>query len=223
MILYSYFTCESAIEKNKFDELLKLVPESVRRKVLSYRRWQDQQTCLIGKLLTRALLIRQGYSEDCLKRLEVNAYGKPFIDAKVDFNVSHSGGLVVIALSDTHQVGVDVERNEPFDSNQPPYEAIDTFLRPEERENLQRIPTSEAFYEFWTKKESLMKAKGMGLSVDLKDIYIDQDQAVYQSKGKTEAWHYYSLQVPPGYTATLCIQERGLLPQFLALPDLLAT
>ena len=213
MILYSCFHYSERLAQPELSRLLCRVPESVQQKVMRYTRWQDQQTCLFGKLLTRKLLIAFGYDDDCLHRLSVNPYGKPLIDDQVDFNISHSGHMVTIAASNRYLVGIDVEQKDGF-----PLQNILYFLRPEESERLHQSATSEAFYEFWTRKESLIKAKGMGLHLDLKDIYIQGDRGLFKSRQVEETWYYYSLPSPADYVATLCTQQPGLTPQFV-LPD----
>jgi len=85
------------------------LPQSLQNKVLRFRRWQDRHMSLMGKLLLLEGLKSQGLGADCLEKLEIDENERPFIAGAVDFNISHSGGAVVCALTDQAKVGIDVE------------------------------------------------------------------------------------------------------------------
>lgn len=95
--------------------------------------------------------------------------GRPRIadafDARLDFNVSHSGGYALIALSATRRVGIDIEsRRERFD-----WRAVArSVFGPREIAYLESLPDAsqgDAFYDAWTAKEALVKALGTGISL----------------------------------------------------------
>jgi 4'-phosphopantetheinyl transferase len=95
--------------------------------------------------------------------------GKPAIapEHNLAFNVSHSGGLALIALSRPGNLGVDVEQIVELDDA--PAIARRTFSAAE-NEELGRVAPSErllAFYLAWTRKESVVKALGSGLAMPL--------------------------------------------------------
>ncbi|MEN5378515.1 4'-phosphopantetheinyl transferase family protein [Sphingobacterium kitahiroshimense] len=158
MIRYSYFRCEYPLKENVFFNLLEKIPPSFRTKILKFKRWEDRYTSLMGKILLRHLLISIGYSDDCLQKLTIGEYGKPFIDGNVDFNISHSDGFVVCAISDSSNIGVDTEKIVEFDIN-----SVLDILRQDEKEKLLRNFSLDIFYDFWTKKESVIKAMGRGV------------------------------------------------------------
>ncbi len=89
----------------------------------------------------------------------------PRMDAPLDFNVSHSGGYALIALSSTRRVGVDIEaRRDRYD-----WRAVaKSVFAPREIEHLESLPEDsqgDAFYDAWTAKEALVKALGTGISL----------------------------------------------------------
>ena len=108
-----------------------------------YKRTQDKILHLVSAYLKRKYV----------GEWETTAHGKP-VSASVCFNVSHTDGLVAIALSD-ESVGLDVERVRPVEDELRAYIAS-----PEEKE---KILTDEDFFSVWTAKESLAKAEGAGL------------------------------------------------------------
>lgn len=109
-------------------------------------------------LLARA--VEDAYGLTPLPPLERTAEGKPFFpkNPRLHFNLSHSGGLVLCALSGC-PVGVDIEVMKP---RRPalPRQA----LTAEEFARYQALGGDwPAFYTLWTRKEAWCKYSGLGL------------------------------------------------------------
>jgi 4'-phosphopantetheinyl transferase len=104
-------------------------------------------------------------------------YGKPLLAAAhagagIDFNVSHSGGIVAVAISRAGAVGVDVEAIRPVDDRD---ELARRVFTVDERARLQALPPEtrdEAFFTGWTRKEAFVKALGEGLSHPLDQVDV---------------------------------------------------
>jgi len=152
---------------------------------LGFRQRADQLRCIgAGVLLHKVLGIR----EEELKR---GPYGKPFAEGREgDFNLSHSGDLIVLAVSDT-KVGVDVERIDRRHTDiasrvftpeeikwmrEPSAKAGESSVRPDEpsakldepsakEKALPERQADERFFYLWTLKEAVMKAEGKGFSL----------------------------------------------------------
>src|ERR1017187_9067484 len=92
-------------------------------------------------------------------------HGKPYLrDApQVQFNLSHSGGVTLVAVAIDVAVGVDIERLRPM----PDCLAVaERFLTPEDASALAETPAVEREREFfvrWTRTEAMWKARGIGL------------------------------------------------------------
>lgn len=92
------------------------------------------------------------------------AFGKPVLaglENPPHFNLSHSGDLVLIAIAD-RPVGVDVETRRPLDSMA---QMIDLAFTDTERAALASLngaDRSAAFFDLWTRKEAVTKARGDG-------------------------------------------------------------
>jgi 4'-phosphopantetheinyl transferase len=92
--------------------------------------------------------------------------GKPVVAQGVHFNVTHSGDLVLLALSEQRAVGVDVERKREVARVQA---LMDRWLSDSERQECAHMTTlgatpSEAFLRIWSLKEARLKALGVGIS-----------------------------------------------------------
>jgi 4'-phosphopantetheinyl transferase len=91
--------------------------------------------------------------------------GKPAVDGNIQFNVSHAGGVALIAISESC-VGVDVERV----VSDFPWEPIARNFFPEkERDWISALPYSSralGFFRCWTRREAYVKALGTGVPTE---------------------------------------------------------
>lgn len=171
-ILYSYIS-----EKNHEYLLKELLPEfsiDFRNRILKYRRWQDAQLSLLGRMLLSDAFKKLGkqFKEENLK---YGPYNKPYFeDEKVRFNISHSGNIVVCILSEVCEVGIDIESIDSIN--------IDDFKFQMTNLEIQRIIYSDnikhAFFEYWTQKEAVLKACGKGLSIPLKSFEVNDSATI---------------------------------------------
>ncbi len=135
---------------------------------------------LCGRALLRAVLSTWAPVDRREWRFSLNAHGRPGIAAPsspLHFNLSHTRGMVVLALGPDPSVGVDVER---LDRSVRPMEVADRFFSPLEVEGLRALPTErhrDRFLALWTLKEAYIKARGMGLALPLRDFSFSPDEA----------------------------------------------
>lgn len=88
------------------------------------------------------------------------------------FNLSHAGGLAVLALRPEGQVGIDLE---PLAPARDLSGLHDTCLTLAEAAQLRDLPAQRqdrAFLACWTAKEAVMKLTGDGLALDPRDIAL---------------------------------------------------
>jgi len=100
-----------------------------------------------------------------------NAHGKPVVATPwpgfTSFNLSHSAGLVVLAVAASGQIGVDVEslqrKTTGIDLARRFFSAPEVLLL----ESCPEYRQHEMFLQIWTLKEAFIKAIGQGLSFPL--------------------------------------------------------
>jgi 4'-phosphopantetheinyl transferase len=95
--------------------------------------------------------------------------GKPWLPstAGIQFNVSHSAGMAVVAITRGCPAGVDLEY---MDLMTDLLDVASRFFCLEETEELKSLAPRElnrAFFRCWTRKEAFAKATGEGLRVPL--------------------------------------------------------
>ena len=140
-----------------------------------FRFDRHRHTYLVSHALMRGALSLVADRTPAQWQFGVNEYGKPHIvnlPAQVDlrFNLSHTQGLAVLALAFNRDLGVDVEYLGRQETNADiaerffaPEEVLDFIAQPEHQK-------SARFLEYWTLKESYIKAIGMGLSCPLESF-----------------------------------------------------
>jgi 4'-phosphopantetheinyl transferase len=135
---------------------------------------------LVTRALVRCVLSRYADVAPGAWRFVENAYGRPEVDPVCDapglrFNLSHADGLIVCLVARNMDVGVDVEDT----SRVVDYLGIGTrFFSPREATALAAAPEArraERFFDYWTLKESYIKARGMGLALPLAAFSFDLD------------------------------------------------
>ncbi len=105
-----------------------------------------------------------------------NPYGKPALAAEqnavgLEFNLTHTGGHALCAVTYGHAVGVDLETIRSLDYLQ----MAEAVFSAHEQAALQSLPSSQhpiAFFNGWTRKEAYIKAHGRGLSMPLGDFDV---------------------------------------------------
>ena len=191
-ILFARFTEHFA--QSVWDSYLSLLPIDLQKKNSCFLRWQDRHSHLIGKLLLKKGLKEIGH-EKSLAELKYSQYGRPYFNEKFDFNISHSENYVICAIGNDVRLGIDIEKVEKINLSE-----FVSILRTEEWNKIVNStkPTS-SFFQYWTIKESVIKANGKGLSTPLKDIYIKNEKA-YLNK---EIWFLKKIQIDKDYSCCL--------------------
>lgn len=203
-----------------FRGLLDQLPAGLQSKILRYRRWEDAHANLLGKHLLRLALENAGAAAG-LDKLQYTQQDKPYIPGAPHFNISHSGNRVVCLLSTEGRVGIDIESIHPI-----AFEDFQTQFTPKEWTAIHSAPEPvTAFYQFWTAKESLIKADGRGLGIPLLQLDVSEAGPI-RLDGAT--WQLHPLAFFPGYAAHIAFEatteaaEPAIIIYHLGSADLLA-
>lgn len=142
-----------------------------------------------------------------------NEFGKPFIEnSDIEFNISHSGDIIIFAFTLNNKIGVDIEFMKDkvkfkeiihrfFSENE-----IKEFLTVEEEKQ------KEAFFNGWSRKEAYIKAVGKGLGIPLNsfDVSLDPDQEVKIKAidgNINHSWYLYDLKIDKEYKSAFAIDS----------------
>jgi 4'-phosphopantetheinyl transferase len=177
---------------------------------------------LITRLLVRTVLAQRLSLAAQTLRFGANAHGRPSLLARPDlsFNVSHTSGLIVLAIAQAGEVGVDVER---LQTDRATWRLAEYCFAADELAALRRVAPDrfdEAFFSYWTLKEAYIKARGTGLSIALDSFSFDLDEnnrlgfSAPTGADRDHATHFWLLRPFPMHLCALCVR---LCPQPPAL------
>ncbi|RJQ58755.1 MAG: 4'-phosphopantetheinyl transferase superfamily protein [Desulfobacteraceae bacterium] len=163
---------EEAKDPNLLSTYEKLLcEEELERKGRFYFEKHRHQY-LVARALVRTTLSRYTGIDPRMLRFFRNRYGKPElaageIDSSIRFNLSHTDGLAMLGVVLDRDIGVDVEDMGRLEVSSG---LAERFFSPNEVKDLASIPEDlrrSRFFDYWTLKESYIKACGMGLSIPL--------------------------------------------------------
>jgi 4'-phosphopantetheinyl transferase len=146
--------------------------------------------------------------------------GKPYVAGEkagiLKFNLSHSDNyLLVGVVRCAYEIGVDIERwTDSID-----YEGVlDLCFSQSERSFWRDLPADQKqafFYRQWVRKESFVKAVGLGLALDVSQVETTLTGAsrflsLPVDCGLPEDWSLIDLKLPAGISGAITIQSPNL-------------
>jgi len=151
-----------------------LIPEEAEKQRRFYFPRHRHQY-LVARALVRTTLFRYTGIKPRLLEFSKNQYGRPDLILHdslppIRFNLSHTDGLIACAVILKQDIGVDVE---DMERRAVSLETADRFFSKTEVDDLHQVPESkkkDRFFDYWTLKESYIKARGMGLSLPLEQF-----------------------------------------------------
>lgn len=147
-----------------------------------------------------------------------HTHGKPYLKdfPEIQFNISHSNEMVILALNYDALLGIDIEcleRKVDVDG------VAKGFFNDKEYSrllNLHGIAKKRLFFYQWTAKEAFVKATGRGLSFDLKDIEIvlntkeePKIATLHDPSENAANWTLYAISFIPRYVAVLATKAQS--------------
>lgn len=165
-------------------------------RIIKFRKWEDAQRSLCGWILLLKGLEIYKLPSRLIGNIPSNIYGKPYIQKNpLYFNISHSGEIVVCALSKDVELGIDIELMNEI--------SLDDFKENMLVSEWDKINKSEdrlqAFYDYWTQKEAVMKAHGTGLNMSLKSFEIVNNMTFVND----ETYYVTKLDIRKEYSCNL--------------------
>jgi 4'-phosphopantetheinyl transferase len=143
--------------------------------------------------------------------------GKPGLQPQVglsgiEFNLAHSHGMAIYAITQDRSVGVDIES---IQGNFPIEDIAKNFFSVAEISALQALPNTlrtEAFFKCWTRKEAFIKALGDGLSCPLSEFDVslapsEPARLLRVGWAPEEASHWWmeNIDAVPGFSAAIVL------------------
>jgi 4'-phosphopantetheinyl transferase len=201
-------------------ELARNLSPDERSRAERFRVEDARRQFIASRGLLRQLLASCVNTAASMVSFRYRPRGKPFLDPStsngdLSFNLSHSGRLLVIALTRGRKVGVDVEW---FHGRTNCSLVADRIFSLRELSELHALPASkrrEAFFNVWTRKEAYLKATGQGLTDDLQAIEVTlipgQEPQLLKLPAGLESARQWGLEViplPPDFAGAVAFEKR---------------
>jgi len=155
-------------------------------------------------------------------RFSPGAGGKPALDGPgragdaISFNLTHSQGRALIAVSDGREVGIDLEK---INSGVKALAIARRYFARAELAAIEAAPaplTASTFFRYWVAKEALLKGAGIGLRfpIDEFEVQFDSDdlKGCVHTRNSTRLpgdWQVQILPVEDGWAAALAVRGRA--------------
>lgn len=191
-----------SISKNYNNIHTEIIPVYQRQQLSKYRKIFDVKK----RLLARSYLFE--YVENTLGiknfQLDYNQYGKPFLinQPNFHFSISYSGDLAVIAMSSLADIGIDIEWIDPqleYKKIMSEIFCLSEYTNIESCNENSPQRARSTFFDIFTAKESIVKATGTGLHIDLKLLDTNREVFHYEKNMFKQKHHYlmpeYSLSI----------------------------
>ena len=189
-----------------------LLSPDERQRAARFKFERDRRRYLVAHVALHAILSRYLQFASATLCFDTGTNGKPKLPSEhapsgVEFNLSHSNEMALLAVTHGREVGVDVEYDkENFEFQ----EVAERFFTPREVAAMRSLPAHlqrPAFFKCWTSKEAFLKAKGTGLSGKLDEVAISltTEQRV-QINASVLGWSLAELTPGDGYEGALAIQ-----------------
>jgi 4'-phosphopantetheinyl transferase len=172
---------------------------------------RDRRRYLVAHTALHDILSRYLAIEPAHLSFALGTNGKPKLPqalapSGIEFNLSHSNEMALLAVTHGHEVGVDIEHvREKFEFQ----DVAERFFTAKEVAAMRGLPATlqrQAFFKCWTSKEAFLKAKGTGLSgaLDEVEISLGSDEQVRIS-ANVPNWWLFELDPSGDYEAALVV------------------
>jgi 4'-phosphopantetheinyl transferase len=198
------------------EQLEPLLSADERERARRFHFERDRRRWVIARGWLRTLLGRYLAAAPETLSFHYGRFGKPQVtnlETALEFNVSHSGEILLIAVTLRRAVGVDVERIRPDLSV---IEIAERFFSPAECSALAALPPDvqpDAFFDCWTRKEAYIKARGDCLALPLHQFDVAflpgepaELLATRPDAAEASRWRLSDLRVADGYKAALAVE-----------------
>lgn len=182
--MVSIFDDMAQVTPTEVERMLPLVNEQRQDEALRYKHLFGQFACLKSWLMLQELLNPLGIND---LEFSFNAHGKPYLThhPEVYFNLSHCKTGIAVAV-DFAPIGIDIESFRIGNLaliHKTMNEAEADWIR-------SHSEPIEAFTQFWTKKEAVVKLRGTGITDDLHRVLDGEGYRLetHVNREKRYAW-----------------------------------
>lgn len=192
-------------------EAVQELPETEAKKAGRFRFEIHRTRYIKGHYLLRALLGMYLGTDFYDREFHVNKHGKPALkntktEDTILFNISNSENIYVCAFSQNRDIGIDIEKNHDLPEMD---QIMERFFSPDEKKifrSFSQDAKKTSFFKYWARKEALLKAMGVGLSMPLDEVKVlcanNDGSRVFTKHNGTE-WILDDIDILDGFASAL--------------------
>jgi 4'-phosphopantetheinyl transferase len=204
------YTIRLEADAARLDYLYEMLSPGERERALRFRLAEHRRQSILCRGTLREVLAPYLDLKPAAIGFAYNRYGKPYVrGSDLRFNLSHSGGWAMVAVTGDGEVGIDIER---IDARFAQEQIPERFFSPREVEQLRSLPLREqtaAFFRCWTRKEAYIKARGLGLALPLDSFDVSLRPGDPPALLRAGHWSIQNLEAPSGYAAAIVVEGGG--------------
>jgi 4'-phosphopantetheinyl transferase len=198
--VHIWLTQKSLIPVSALSNYYGLMDDAQRARNQRFATQAMRDSDAITRALQRTVLSHYADVAPSAWMFSQDDHGKPYIAAphtELSFNLSHTKEWVVCAVALHPFIGVDVEYCE---RNPRILSLAERFFSGRECQNIAGLPSEQQksrFFDYWTLKESYIKARGEGISLGLSRFGFDlkptgkiELHCDSELQDKPELWHF---------------------------------
>jgi 4'-phosphopantetheinyl transferase len=215
---------------NLIDQYRRLLTEDEKSQELCFHFDRDRIRFILTRASIRTVLSRYSVIKPEQWRFGKNEYGKPKIVntedsvSRISFNISHSESQIILGVTYMQNLGIDTEN---VMTSKVSLDLADLVFSPSEVSALHGLPErmqNERFFEYWTLKESYIKAKGIGLSIPLNQLIFEfPDERMIKVyfhpklNDSPAGWRFWQVRPATDYLMAVCVQRSRSSSQQLVM------
>jgi len=181
-----YAKPHECLEEHLLAHYKQLLTDKELKKQQRYIFEKDRHDALVTRAFIRDLLSHYMFRSAESWRFSEGEKGKPEIIEPcipLRFNISHTKKLIICAVTLNHDIGCDVEQTE---RKSDVLAIADRFFSKKEVKELFSLHVDkqrDRFFDYWTLKESYIKAIGQGLAIPLSEFsyHIGNNESALQN------------------------------------------
>lgn len=210
MVHISFALINQPLGQRAFDYYLNQLPKPMQDKALQFRIWEDRTNSILGKIMLKQCASEYYHIPNILNQITYNPFQRPEVNGPFSFSISHSGNIVVCAMSETYQLGIDIEQLAAID-----FDPFQDYMSAKEwmQIKIAKDPNRE-FLKIWTQKESVIKADGRGLSIPFDRLSLKKTEITIES----ETWHLHEIGLRLSYICHLAT-DKPLTPNDIKIVE----
>lgn len=178
-----------------------LLNEEEKQRALQFSRLDLQKKFVKTRGVLRQILASYLDLKPQKIIIKTAKYGKPYLtNDALNFNLSHTGNQFVIAVSDTGNIGIDIEQYRDRKSISGLVEKCFSKIERDYWNNLSEQQKNIMFYRFWVRKESFVKAVGRGIALGLDQCIVNPEEQDYfleipSEYGQASSWRIIDIPI----------------------------